>query len=213
MMNPHEPREPDQSDVLVALSAIDEETTRRLHDRLVRDAQTAGLLDVAYRTIDSPVGPLLLAATAKGLVRVAYERENHEKVLEHLARDLSPRILHAPARLDAAAKEIDEYFAGLRRGFDVPLDFSLSRGFRRLVLARLRAIGYGQTASYAAIAVAAGNPKAVRAVGTACATNPIPVVVPCHRVVRSDGSIGQYVGGVDAKKTLLTLEAPGRQAD
>ena len=195
------------TDLFSALPDIDEETKRRLHDRLVREAQTAGLLDVAYRTIDSPVGPLLLAATAKGLVRIAYEREDHEKVLERLARDLSPRILRAPARLDAAAKEIDEYFAGLRQGFDVPVDFSLAHGFRRLVLARLRTIDYGQTASYAAIAIAAGNPKAVRAVGTACATNPIPIVVPCHRVVRSDGSIGQYVGGVDAKTILLSLEA------
>ena len=200
MMTRHEP-------LFVALSAIDDDTTRRLHGRLVREAESAGLLDVGYRTIDSPVGPLLIAATAKGLVRVAYGCEDHAKVLEHLARDLSPRILHAPARLDSAAKEIDEYFAGRRQGFDLAVDLSLARGFRRLVLTRLRAIGYGRTASYAAIAGAAGNPKAVRAVGTACATNPIPIVVPCHRVVRSDGSIGQYVGGVDAKKTLLTLEA------
>ena len=207
MMTTPEPRDPEESDLFVALSAIDEETTRRLHGRLVHEAETAGLLDVAYRTIDSPVGPLLIAATAKGLVRVAYGCEDHAKVLERLARDLSPRILHAPARLDTAAKEIDEYFAGRRQGFDLAVDLSLARGFRRLVLTRLRAIGYGRTASYAAIAGAAGNPKAVRAVGTACATNPIPIVVPCHRVVRSDGSIGQYVGGVDAKKTLLTLEA------
>ena len=207
MMTIHKPRDPERSDLFVALSAIDEETTRRLHGRLVREAESAGLLDVGYRTIDSPVGPLLIAATAKGLVRVAYGCEDHAKVLERLARDLSPRILHAPARLDSAAKEIDEYFAGRRQGFDLAVDLSLARGFRRLVLTRLRAIGYGRTASYAAIAGAAGSPKAVRAVGTACATNPIPIVVPCHRVVRSDGSIGQYVGGADAKKTLLTLEA------
>jgi len=207
MMTTLKPRDPERRDLFVALSAIDEETTRRLHGRLVREAETAGLLDVAYRTIDSPVGPLLIAATAKGLVRVAYGCEDHAKVLERLARDLSPRILHAPARLDSAAKEIDEYFAGRRQGFDLAVDLSLARGFRRLVLTRLRAIGYGRTASYAAIAGAAGSPKAVRAVGTACATNPIPIVVPCHRVVRSDGSIGQYVGGADAKKTLLTLEA------
>lgn len=207
MMTIHKPRDPERSDLFVALSAIDEETTRRLHGRLVREAESAGLLDVGYRTIDSPVGPLLIAATAKGLVRVAYGCEDHAKVLERLAQDLSPRILHAPARLDTAAKEIDEYFAGRRQGFDLAVDLSLARGFRRLVLTRLRAIGYGRTASYAAIAGAAGNPKAVRAVGTACATNPIPIVVPCHRVVRSDGSIGKYVGGVDAKKTLLTLEA------
>jgi methylated-DNA-[protein]-cysteine S-methyltransferase len=207
MMTTHKPRNPERSDLFGAFSAIDEETTYRLHGRLVREAESAGLLDVGYRTIDSPVGPLLIAATAKGLVRVAYGCEDHAKVLERLARDLSPRILHAPARLDTAAKEIDEYFAGRRQGFDLAVDLSLARGFRRLVLTRLRAIGYGRTASYAAIAGAAGNPKAVRAVGTACATNPIPIVVPCHRVVRSDGSIGQYVGGVDAKKTLLTLEA------
>jgi methylated-DNA-[protein]-cysteine S-methyltransferase len=206
MMTTHEPHEPERSDLFDALPAIDEATTRRLHDQLVREAETAGLIDVAYRTVDSPVGPLLLAATGQGLVRVAYRCEDHEKVLERLARDLSPRILHAPARLDTAAKEIDEYFAGRRQRFDLAVDFSLARGFRRLVLTRLQGIGYGRTASYAAIAVATGNPKAVRAVGTACATNPIPVVVPCHRVVRSDGSIGQYVGGVDAKKALLTLE-------
>ena len=205
-MTTHEPWESERSDLFVVLAAIDEETRRRLHDRLVREAQTAGILDVGYRTIDSPVGPLLLAATAKGLVRVAYGCENHEKVLERLARDLSPRILHAPERLDGAAKEIDEYFAGLRHRFDLPVDLSLTGGFRRLVLTRLRAIDYGQMATYRAIAVAVGNPKAVRAVGTACATNPLPIVVPCHRVVRSDGSIGQYVGGADAKQTLLTLE-------
>jgi methylated-DNA-[protein]-cysteine S-methyltransferase len=209
MMTTHEPHEPHEEagDLFAALRVIDQEATRRLHDRLVRDAETAGLLDVAYRTIDTPVGTLLLAATTRGLVRVAYEREDHAKVLERLASEISPRVLHAPARLDAAAREIDEYFAGRRQAFDLPLDFSLSRGFRRMVLTRLPAIGYGQTASYAAIATAAGNPKAVRAAGTACATNPLPVVVPCHRVVRSDGSIGQYVGGADAKKALLTLEA------
>ncbi len=199
--------EPPVDGLFAALPEIDEEANRRLHSRLVRAAEQAGLLDVTYRTIDTPVGTLLLAATAKGLVRVAYAREWHDEVLERLARDISPRVLHAPARLDEAAREIDEYFAGRRRGFDLPLDFSLSRGFRRMVLAHLPEIGYGKTASYASIAVAAGNPKAVRAVGTACATNPIPVVVPCHRVVRSDGSIGQYVGGIEAKKVLLTLEA------
>jgi methylated-DNA-[protein]-cysteine S-methyltransferase len=124
-----------------------------------------------------------------------------------LAREISPRVLHAPKRLDAAAKEIDEYFARRRTGFDFPLDFRLSRGFRRLVLHQLAAIAYGQTESYAHVAHAAGHPKAVRAVGTACAHNPLPIAVPCHRVVRSDGSLGQYVGGADTKKALLTLEA------
>jgi methylated-DNA-[protein]-cysteine S-methyltransferase len=128
-------------------------------------------------------------------------------VLAKLAGAVSPRILRAPARLDAVARQLSEYFDGGRRMFDVPLDFRLSNGFRRAVLAHLPAIGYGNTESYAQVAAAAGSPRAVRAVGTACATNPLPVVVPCHRVVRSDGSFGGYVGGEDAKRTLLTLEA------
>ena len=179
----------------------------RLHDRLAAAAQREGTLDVAYRFFDSPVGPLLLAATEQGLVRIAYAREDHDAVLQALADKVSPRILQAPARLDPAARELEEYFAGRRHAFDLPLDWRLSAGFRRTVLRHLAEIGYGHTASYAAVARLAGNPKAVRAVGTACATNPMPVVVPCHRVVRSDGSIGGYLGGADAKQTLLTLEA------
>lgn len=188
------------------LLTTDEDANRRLHQRLVDAASATGLLDVAYRTLDTPVGTLLLAATPKGLVRVAYDREDHGFVLERLAHDVSPRILHAPARLDVVAREIDEYFAGRRRAFDVPLDLQLSHGFRRAVLSHLPEIGYGKTASYAAIARAAGSPRAVRAVGSACANNPLPVVLPCHRVVRSDGTLGQYVGGVQAKETLLALE-------
>ena len=179
----------------------------RLHERLVATAQTEGVLDVAYRTLDTPVGVLLLAATEIGLVRVAYASEDHDAVLQALADRVSPRILHAPARLDAPARELDEYFAGRRQTFDVPLDWQLSKGFRNTVLHALPGIEYGQTASYAAVAELAGNPKAVRAVGSACATNPLPVVVPCHRVVRSDGAMGGYLGGVDAKRTLLDLEA------
>jgi methylated-DNA-[protein]-cysteine S-methyltransferase len=196
------------TDLFRALPTVDTETTRRLHRRLVDAAHTAGLLDVAYRTLDTPVGTLLLAATPKGLVRVAYAREGHDLVLEGLARDVSPRILRAPDRLDRVAREIEEYFAGRRRAFDVPLDLQLSRGFRRTVLAYLPEIAYGTTASYAAIARAAGHPRAVRAVGSACASNPLPVVVPCHRVVRSDGTIGQYIGGAEVKERLLTLERP-----
>jgi methylated-DNA-[protein]-cysteine S-methyltransferase len=194
-------------DLFAALPAVDNEANRRLHGRLVDAADAAGLLDVAYRTIDTPVGALLLAATPKGLVRVAYATQGHDLVLEHLARHVSPRVLRAPARLDGAAREIEEYFAGRRRAFEVELDLQLAHGFRRMVLSRLPRIGYGTTASYADVAKASGSPRAVRAVGTACATNPLPVVVPCHRVVRSDGSIGQYVGGVDAKQVLLALEA------
>lgn len=199
--------ETDVGDVFAALPNVDEAVNRHLHDRLIANAERAGILDVAYRTLDTPVGSLLLAATEKGLVRVAFATEDHASVLASLADRISPRILQAPRRLDPAAREIDEYFGGRRHGFDLPLDFSLSRGFRRLVLAHLRDIGYGETTSYAALAAAAGSPKAARAVGTACATNPLPVVVPCHRVVRGDGAIGQYAGGVEVKKALLALEA------
>jgi methylated-DNA-[protein]-cysteine S-methyltransferase len=195
-----------ERDLFAALPAIDDEVNGRLHRRLVDAASAAGLLDVAYRTLDTPVGALLLAATPTGLVRVAYPSQDHDLVLDGLAREVSPRILRAPARLDDVARQIEEYFAGRRRTFDVPLDLRLSHGFRRTVLAHLQEIGYGQTASYAKLAKAAGNPRAVRAAGSACASNPLPVVVPCHRVVRSDGTIGQYAGGVDAKRALLTLE-------
>lgn len=194
-------------ELFAALPTSDDEAQQRLHARLVADAAEAGILDVAYRTLDSPVGPLLVAATDKGLVRVAYAIEDHDAVLGQLADRISPRVLRTPARLDGVAREIEEYFAGHRLAFDLALDFRLSHGFRRTVLSHLREIGYGSTASYAAVALAAGNPKAVRAVGTACATNPLPVVVPCHRVVRSDGALGQYVGGTEAKRTLLTLES------
>ena len=179
---------------------------RRLRERLATTAQAEGILDLAYRTVDSPVGPLLLAATDIGLVRVAYSREDHDTVLQTLADRISPRILHAPTRLDTTARQLEEYFTGTRHTFDVVLDWRLSAGFRASVLHRLPDIGYGHTASYATVAALAGNPKAVRAVGTACATNPLPVVIPCHRVVRSDGSMGGYLGGVEAKRTLLTLE-------
>ena len=185
----------------------DETDLRQLHARLVDAAQADGLLDIGYRTIDSPVGTLLLAATNLGLVRVAYEVENHDKVLQNLADRISPRVLEAPGRLDVVARELDQYFAGQLHTFDVPIDWRLSSGFRRIVLGHLSDIDYGHTASYAAVAKLAGNPKAVRAVGTACATNPLPVVVPCHRVLRSDGALGGYLGGVDAKRTLLDLES------
>jgi methylated-DNA-[protein]-cysteine S-methyltransferase len=130
-----------------------------------------------------------------------------DAVLATLAGAVSPRILRAPARLDEVSRQLEEYFAGRRRVFDVPLDLRLARGFRRSVLAHLPAIGYGQTESYAQVAAAAGRPRAVRAAGTACATNPLPVIVPCHRVIRSDGTPGLYVGGPEAKRSLLTLEA------
>ena len=187
------------------LDAADD-TMARLHDRLALRAEEEHLLDVGYRTVDSPVGSLLLAATDRGLVRVAFAGEGHDRVLEALTRLVSPRILRAPRRLDLAARELDEYFAGRRTGFDLALDLRLAHGFRLEVLEHLREIGYGTTESYTVVAAAAGSPRAVRAVGTACATNPVPVVVPCHRVVRSDGTPGAYRGGPEAKQTLLDLE-------
>jgi methylated-DNA-[protein]-cysteine S-methyltransferase len=183
------------------------DTLRRLQERLSSSAEAQGILDVGYRTVDTPVGSLLLASTQLGLVRVAYANEDHEAVLQSLADQISPRILRSASRLEAAARQLDEYFSGRRHAFDVSLDWRLSKGFRSTVLHALASIGYGHTATYAAVARLAGNPKAVRAVGSACATNPLPVVVPCHRVVRSDGAMGEYLGGVDAKRTLLRLES------
>ncbi|QCQ92866.1 methylated-DNA--[protein]-cysteine S-methyltransferase [Rhodococcus sp. SGAir0479] len=187
--------------------AVDPADLSRLHARLVAAADRDGVLDLGYRSVDTPVGRLLLVASEVGLVRVAYPREDHDAVLAMLARQVSPRILEAPTRLDAAARQLDEYFVHRRTRFDVPLDLRLASGFRRTVLTRLPDIAYGSTASYAQVAEAAGSPRAVRAVGTACATNPLPLFVPCHRVVRSDGGMGQYAGGVDTKRALLTLEA------
>jgi methylated-DNA-[protein]-cysteine S-methyltransferase len=182
-------------------------TMARLHARLVEQAEVDDLLDVSYRTLDSPVGPLLLAATPLGLVRVAFAREGHDSVLATLAAEISPRILLAPRRLDDTAQQLDEYFDHRRRAFDLQIDLQLAHGFRRNVLTHLREIPYGATETYATVAAATGRPAAVRAVGTACARNPLPLVVPCHRVVRSDGTIGQYGGGQAAKQQLLQLEA------
>jgi methylated-DNA-[protein]-cysteine S-methyltransferase len=199
---------PSDAQLLAALRTDDDRPTlHRLHSHLADQAAREGLLDVAYRTMDSPVGPLLLAATDRGLVRVVFAVQNHHAALTQLATAISPRVLLAPARLDPVARQLDEYFAGRRTAFDVAVDLQLASGFRRSVLDHLRDIGYGHTETYAQVAAAAGSPRAVRAVGTACAMNPVPIVVPCHRVVRSDGSWGQYAGGSDAKAALLTLEA------
>ncbi|MCH6163710.1 methylated-DNA--[protein]-cysteine S-methyltransferase [Streptomyces marispadix] len=192
--------------VFAALPVEDTPAQLRLHERLVGAAERDGLLDVAYRTLETPVGSLLLAATEEGLVRVAYDVQDHDAALADLAGRVSPRVLRAPARLEQAVRQIEEYFEGRRTSFELALDMRLTKGFRREVIARLPSIGYGRTESYAQVAEAAGNPRAVRAVGTACATNPLPVVLPCHRVVRSDGSAGGYAGGAEAKRTLLALE-------
>jgi methylated-DNA-[protein]-cysteine S-methyltransferase len=180
----------------------------RLRARLAGAAEQRGLLDVGYATVPTPVGSLLLAATERGLVRVAFDCERHEAVLADLALRLSPRVLHAPARLQDAARQIEEYFAGRRRVFDLRLDLTLTGpGFRREVVSHLSDIRYGATATYTMLAAISGRPRAVRAAASACARNPLPVVLPCHRIVRSDATLGGYVGGLPAKRTLLTLEA------
>ncbi|GAB4100883.1 methylated-DNA--[protein]-cysteine S-methyltransferase [Sinomonas halotolerans] len=188
-------------------TAIEPGALDRLRASLAQEASREGVLDIAYRVVESPLGALLLAATERGLVRVAFEREGHDAVLQQLAVRLSPRILEAPARLGAASRQIEEYFAGRRHAFGLPLDLSLSSGFRRTVIQHLERIPFGRTESYTEVARAVGSPKAVRAVGTACATNPLPLVVPCHRVLRSDGSLGGYLGGLEAKTALLSLES------
>jgi methylated-DNA-[protein]-cysteine S-methyltransferase len=168
-------------------------------------ADADDLVDVAWTITDTPIGPLTLAATEVGVVRIGFGDE--EDMLDELATAVSPRVLRLPARLDALRRELDEYFEGDRHRFDVPLDRRLSRGFRREALEALAAhVGYGETASYKDVAVLAGNPGATRAVGTAMATNPIPIVVPCHRVLRSGGVLGRYGGGPEIKAWLLRLE-------
>jgi methylated-DNA-[protein]-cysteine S-methyltransferase len=178
----------------------------RLRARLASAAADDGLLDVAYAATDTPFGRLLVAATPVGLVRVAFASEPPEAVLAELAARISPRLLEAPGQLDAVRRELDEYFAGRRLQFELPLDWSLTRGFRRAVLGATALIPYGRTETYRTVAAAAGNPAAVRAAGSALAANPIPIVVPCHRVLRTDGGRGGYRGGLELKEALLRLE-------
>jgi methylated-DNA-[protein]-cysteine S-methyltransferase len=189
------------------IPAPSDETMARLRADLAARATEQGLLDVAYAAMDTPLGTLTISATPRGVVRIAFDNERLDDVLGELAGRLSPRILHAPARLDAARRELDEYFAGRRTTFDLALDWSLSRGFRRDVLTATARIPYAGTSTYGQIAAAAGSPRAFRAAGTALATNPIPVIVPCHRVLPASGDVGQYRGGSSRKRLLLRLES------
>jgi methylated-DNA-[protein]-cysteine S-methyltransferase len=175
-------------------------------------ATAAGLLDVAYTVVDSPVGSLLIAATPRGLVRIAYvggggdAGADADVVLEALAAGVSPRVLRAPARLDAARRELDEYFSGSRQRFDLRLDWRLAHGFGRRVLRATARIPYGSVSSYKLVATQAGSPRAHRAAGTALGANPLPIVVPCHRVLHANGGLGGYTGGIERKRTLLSIE-------
>jgi len=172
----------------------------------VERADREGLIDVAYTTVDAPVGELLVAGTSRGLVRVAFGGIPHEKVLLELAEDVSPRLIEAPARLDSIRRQLDEYFEGRRTRFEVGLDWRLTHGFARRVLKHTARIPYGDVSTYKSMAAAAGSPRGARAAGNALGANPIPIVVPCHRVLHSGGGLGGYGGGLDRKALLLELE-------
>jgi methylated-DNA-[protein]-cysteine S-methyltransferase len=181
----------------------------QLHSALVARAEAEGILDVAYDEVDSPFGPLLVCSTEAGLVRVALPAEDTETVLRSVAERVSPRVLRAPRRVERVRAELGEYFEGRRRDFDLALDWRLSSGFRLRALHAIAQVPYGSTATYTEVATGAGNPRAVRAAGSACATNPMPIIVPCHRVLRTGGGLGGYLGGLDMKRELLALEAGG----
>ena len=174
--------------------------------RFAERAADEGLLDVAYATTDSPFGRILLASTPRGLVSLGLPNQDEESFLSRLAEQVSPRVLEAPARLDEARRELDLYFEGRLDQFDLPLDWQLSHGFRRKVLRQTARIPYGQTRSYKEMAERAGSARAVRAAGSALGSNPIPIVVPCHRVLRTGGALGGYGGGLPMKEALLRLE-------
>jgi methylated-DNA-[protein]-cysteine S-methyltransferase len=178
----------------------------RVSVELARRADAEGLLDVAWSTLDTPLGPIAVFVTARGLVRVAYDRENFGAVADDVAERVSPRVLLAPRRTDAVRAQLDAYFAKDRRAFDLPIDWTLVRGFNQGVLRATAAIPYGEVASYGDVASAAGSPRAARAAGNALAANPIPIVVPCHRVIHADGGLGGYTGGLETKRFLLRLE-------
>lgn len=180
--------------------------TKSAIDRFTARAAEEGLLDVAYTRTDSPFGPLLLAKTPRGLVRVGLPNQDADQLLVDLATRVSPRVLEAPGELDEIRRELDLYFEGKLDSFDLPLDWRLSGGFRQRVLRAINRIPYGQTRSYTEMARKAGNERAVRAAGTACGSNPIPLVVPCHRVLRTGGGLGGYGGGLPMKQALLQLE-------
>ena len=178
------------------------EAAKRLSGRIAEE----GLADVTYAPVDSPFGTLLLAATKRGLVRLAFPEENVDSVLERLALRVSPRIVEAPAPLDLMRRELEEYFDGRRRTFELPLDWTLVGPFGRRVLRVTSEIPYGGVLSYAEVAADAGSPRGSRAAGNALGSNPIPIVVPCHRVLRSGGALGGYGGGIERKRWLLELE-------
>jgi methylated-DNA-[protein]-cysteine S-methyltransferase len=194
-------------DRLRATPTVDRETWQRVSFQLTQRAEAEGLVDVAYQRHDSPLGSIIVAATQDGLVRIGLPIEGEDAVLDELAHRISGRVLRAPrTTVNQARQQLDEYFQHCRTEFDVTLDWQLTSGFRRHVLAATAQIPYGHTASYAEVATRAGSPRAVRAAGTALATNPLPIVIPCHRVLKSSGQLGAYRGGPEAKAQLVALE-------
>ena len=177
-----------------------------LRASLAMRAAEAGLLDVAYGVLDSPLGPLTVMVTPRGLVRLSYGDELIEAQLDELAERVSPRILEAPEKTDAVRRQLDEYFEGGRHRFDLPIDWRLVRGFAGEVLRATARIPFGRVSSYREIATDAGSPNAYRAAGNALGSNPIPIIVPCHRVLHAGGGLGGYTGGLDRKRFLLDLE-------
>ena len=200
------------SETLVKSRAIVDFTAARA--QFAERAAAEGAVDVGFEQHESPFGRMLVGATRVGVVRVALPTEDPEAVVQQLAVRVSPRVLRtSTAAIAQARRQLDEYFGGARRAFDVPLDWVLTAGFRRAVLQATARIPYGGTASYGAVAVDAGSPNAVRAAGSALATNPLPILVPCHRVVRTGGALGQYLGGVEMKSGLLALEQRARKVE
>jgi methylated-DNA-[protein]-cysteine S-methyltransferase len=187
-------------------AGVGEEAAREAGERFAERAAAEGLLDVAYATADSPFGPLIVATTRRGLVRVGLPNLPPESVLEGLAEAVSPRVLELPAQLDQVRRQLERYFEGRLQQFELPLDWRLSHGFRRRVLRETARVPYGRTATYAELAARAGSARAYRAAGSALGSNPIPIVVPCHRVLRSGGDLGGYGGGLEMKESLLKLE-------
>jgi methylated-DNA-[protein]-cysteine S-methyltransferase len=179
---------------------------RALGTVLAQRAGAASLLDVAYAELDSPIGELVVFVTPRGLLRVKYADEPVDDVLADVAARVSPRILRAPSRTDAVRRELEGYFALRRRRFDLPIDWALVRGFAGSVLRETARIPFGDVRSYGQVAREAGSPRAARAAGNALGSNPIPIVVPCHRVLHADGGLGGYSGGLDRKRYLLALE-------
>ncbi len=174
--------------------------------RFTARAEDARLVDVGYGFLDTPFGRFLGAVTPRGLVMLSFHPDPLDDVLGELSRRVSPRVLEAPAKLDDLRRELDEYFEGRRRVFDLPLDWRLTSGFMQRVLRATAKIPYGGVATYREMATRAGNARAVRAAGNALGANPIPIVVPCHRVVRTGGSVGNYGGGPEMKRALLKIE-------